>query len=40
MHRMFEIDSAVKGSLPSKPSATGFYALIRDHILTESGNGN
>ncbi len=34
---MFEIDSTVKGSLPSKPTESGFYALIRDHILTESG---
>ena len=35
---MFEVNSAVKGSLPTKPTQTGFYALIRDYILTESGD--
>ncbi|XP_046446919.1 protein cereblon-like [Daphnia pulex] len=33
---MFEVNSAVKGSLPTQPTKTGFYALIRDYILTES----
>lgn len=37
-NRMFEAESSAKGSLPSKPSQAGFYALIRDAILTESGN--
>ena len=35
---MFEVDSSVKSSLPAKPSsATGFYALVRSSLLTESG---
>lgn len=33
---MFEVDSSVKGALPKKPTESSFYALIRDHILTES----
>lgn len=33
---MFEAELSAKGSLPSKPSQAGFYALIRDAILTES----
>ena len=37
---MFEVDSVVTGSLPTKPTQTGFYALIRENILTESGNLN
>jgi hypothetical protein len=37
---MFEVDAAVTGSLPTKPTQTGFYALIRENILTESGNLN
>ena len=35
---MFELDTSVKGSLPGKPTETGFYALIRNQIITESGN--
>ena len=37
---MFEVDPVVTGSLPTKPTQTGFYALIRENILTESGNLN
>ena len=38
INRMFEVDTIVKASLPTKPSSeTGFYGLVRSSLVTESG---
>ena len=35
---MFELDSLAQGTEPLQPSETGFYAIIRENLLTETGN--
>jgi hypothetical protein len=36
--RMFELDSVAQGTEPLQPSEAGFYAIIRENLLTETGN--
>ncbi len=35
---MFELDSVAQGTEPLQPSEAGFYAIIRENLLTETGN--